>query len=143
MCNHISSNEALAENITPMATYSTYYLLTIRKSAVYSPVSQDEINNVYDFLSARLQSFKVILYNYEVDPKYDQLHSHAIISINQYFHFTSYNKFGEFFIHWKPIKDIKNSFKTINNYLHKQAWDKYKQEQILITNHYRHNYGFI
>ncbi len=143
MCQHLNSNEALAENNRPMDTSLTYYLITIIKSARKDMVYKSELDSIYDFLKYNLSTLHVLLHCYEIDDTYYQLHSHAIVSISQYFKYLHYNNLNGYFIHWKKIKEIKRDFPRVNKYLHKDAHDKFVQEHILITNYYNNNYGFV
>ncbi len=143
MCQHINSNEVLTENLRPYDTSRTYYLLTIVKSQRKDVIYQADIDKVYDYLKWNLQSLHVHMHCYEIDSTYNQLHSHAIISIDQYFKFLHYNTFKGFYIKWDIIDKINDDFKWVNRYLHKDAHNKYIQEEILTRNYYNNNYGFL
>ncbi len=142
MCQHINSNEALAENIRPLDTSLTYYLITIVKSRRKEAVELFELEGVKSFLQKNLRSIKFLLWCHELDHTYYQLHAHAIISIDEWFRYMNYNQIGKFHIQWDVIRHIKRDFIRLNKYLHKQAHDKYKQEQLYTINFYRGINGF-
>lgn len=140
MCQHINSNE-WNENIRPLDTSLTWYLVTIIRSQRKQHVEQYELDEVYDYLRVNLNSLKVKIFCYEIDSTYNQLHSHAVVSVNQYFKFLKYNKFKGFFIKWDVIRQLE-TFPKINKYLHKDAYNRYEQEFILIRNSYQNINGF-
>lgn len=114
------------------------YFLTIRKHNVLHYVSEENIASVMTELQKRLP-FKVIDVVYEIDHKYDQLHSHVIIKSHKWINYKNNTSINGFRVYWKPIINGV----PVKSYMHKDSCNKYEQEQILITNYYRHNYGFV
>lgn len=143
MCEHINSNEVLAENLRQRDTKVSYYLITIIKSQRKDHVTEGDLDSIYHILKQRLRTLQVLLHCYEVDNTYNQLHLHAIVSINQFFKYIHNNQINGFHIDWKPVNRIRRDFSTINAYLHKDACDYYAQEQILTINDYNSYYGFV
>lgn len=113
------------------------YFLTIAKHQVKDYVSECQITDVINELKLNLP-FKVISIVYEISRKYDQLHSHVLIKSNRYINYKLYTSIKGFRVYWLAVKDRK----PVISYMNKDSCNKYEQEQILITNYYRHNYGF-
>ncbi len=114
------------------------YFLTIRKHQVKDYVSEEDLQCILKCLGDRLQ-FIVIDLIYEIDSKYDQLHAHLVIETNRSVYYKNHSSINGFRIYWLPA----NGRKRIINYMHKDSSNKYEQEQIILSNHYRHHYGFI
>lgn len=113
------------------------YFLTIAKHQVKDYVSEFNIACVIHELKRRL-SFKVIDIVYEIDRKYDQLHCHVLIRSHRFINYKNNTSIIGFRVYWLPVKGDKG----VISYMHKDSCNKYEQEQILLTNYYRHHYGF-
>jgi len=114
------------------------YFLTIRKHQVLDYVSVEDLLDILQCLKKDLQ-FIVISFSYETDPKYDQLHAHLIIKTKRSVYYKKHSSINGFRLYFVPIY---NSNKTLS-YMNKDSTNKYEQEQIIITNYYRHHYAFI
>ncbi len=118
------------------------YMITIRKHQVKDYVSKEDLDIVYNKLNTKLlndnikQIYKKVVY--EIDPHYNQLHSHCLLYISQRPLFKRYSSFIGFRVFWRPIYDLKGAI----GYLEKDAYNEFAQELILIENFYNSNYGF-
>lgn len=78
--------------------------------------------------------------SYEID-KRNRLHMHTMMcrkkAVQNPFQYAT----KEHSIHITLIDD--GGYETVRNYILKNAYNEYEQEQILIMNYYQHNYGFI
>ncbi len=115
------------------------YLLTIRKHQVKHYITQHDLDSVVDYLKWKHDSLYVYKTAYEIEDKYKQLHMHAIVSLSHIICYRDNNKYGDYKIHWSPI----NSYYGAMKYITKDSFNKYEQQQILETNYFNHNYGFI
>ncbi len=114
------------------------YFLTIAKHQVKDYVSECQITDVIKELQGKL-FFRIIDVVYEIDTKYQQLHSHVLIRSRRFINYKNYTSIQGFRVYWKAVINRD----PVQGYMHKDSCNKYEQEQILITNYYRHNYGFI
>ncbi len=114
------------------------YFLTIRRHNVKLYVSEQDILNVLCELDRRMNiKFKYIVY--EIDNKYNQLHSHMLARTDKPVLFKNNSSINGFRVYWLHVYDGQ----PLVCYLHKDSCDKYQQEEILITNYYRQHYGFL
>ncbi len=114
------------------------YFLTIRKHNVKDYVSERNISDILVELQRRL-SLKIIDVVYEVENKYAQLHCHVIVKTVSSVYYKKHSSINGFRVYWRPVV---NRAKVLS-YMHKDSCNKYEQEQIIVENYYRHNYGFI
>ncbi len=115
------------------------YLLTIRKHQVLDQISELDIDEVIDYLKAKLKSINIVHQCYEIDKTYNQLHYHAVVTLVHKVWYKDNSKYKGFRIHWSPIGNLCGAIQ----YVLKEASNKYEQEQILIKNYYCNHYGFI
>ena len=113
------------------------YFLTIRKHQVKDYVSEDDLVNILNTLERRLPLIVTDVV-YEIDSKYEQLHSHIILKTPLSVYYKQHSSINGFRVYWRKVVDLKPTY----SYMHKDSCNKYEQEQIIITNYYRHNYGF-
>lgn len=116
------------------------YFLTIRKFKVKEYVSPKELDAVLLTLQ-QLYSIIPKEKGAEIDPKYHQLHAHCIMSSTNKIRYKNLSRIGPFRLFWKEIK-TQHDYKKISNYIKKNAYNQYKQEEILIRNYYNHHMGF-
>ncbi len=114
------------------------YLLTIAKHQVKDYVSQNDLLRVHTALKCRLADLYVPLVAYEISPKYRQLHMHGIALTKRAVFFKENCSILGFRIQWRKIYDLEKAIQ----YVYKDAYNSYIQEQILIMNYYSHHYGF-
>ncbi len=114
-------------------------MITIRKHQVLDYVTQHDLDKVIGCLKWKHDSLRIMKHTYEIEDKYKQLHLHAVVYINRLLRYIDNNKFLDFKIHWSPVTSLSGAIK----YITKDSKNRYEQEQILITNYYNHNYGFI
>ncbi len=114
------------------------YFLTIRKHQVKDYVCVEDLLDVLKCLGDLVQ-IKVLEITYEIDPKYQQLHSHIIIQTKRFISYRKLTSIHGFRIYWKFIKDKL----TTLCYMHKDSCNEYEQQQVIISNYYRHHYGFV
>jgi len=114
------------------------YFLTIRKHQVKDYVSDNDLSNIIELLKSRLPC-EVSDLVYEIDNKYNQLHSHLIVRSQKSIFYKKNSSINGFRLYWLLIDHNK---KAVMSYIHKDSYNKYEQEQIILTNFYRHNYGF-
>ncbi len=113
------------------------YFLTIRKHQVKDYVTKEDLDHILICLKLRLP-LKVSDVTYEMDNKYGQLHSHIILSTLRSVYYKKHSSINGFRVYWRLINEKEPTY----NYMYKDSVNKFDQEQILITNYYRHNYGF-
>lgn len=113
------------------------YFLTIRKHQVKDYVTKEDLDHILICLKLRLP-LKVAEVTYEMDTKYGQLHSHIILSTRKGVYYSKHSSINGFRVYWREIYSKEPTY----GYIHKDSVNKFEQEQILITNYYRHNYGF-
>lgn len=117
------------------------YFLTVRAHNVKQYVSEWELIKVFRELERRIDiQFSDTVY--EMDHTYDQLHCHTIVQSNKSITYKSNSSISGFRLFWKPIKTILDRQRIIS-YIHKDCANEFDKEQILLTNYYRHHYGFI
>ncbi len=116
------------------------YFLTIRKHNVKDYVSERNIKDITSELKNKL-TLEICDLVYEIDDRYNQLHSHVIVKSNRSIYYKDNTSTKGFRIYWKPIPTRRDRERIVS-YMHKDSCNKYEQEQIIITNYYRHNYGF-
>ncbi len=110
------------------------YFITIRKHRTTDYVTVEQIGEVITVLCNNLKSLNLLHYTYEVDKKYNQLHLHAIVNIDQYFKYNKLLSIKGFRIYWKQIYDISR----LISYLTKQSQTAEELESLLIINKYTH-----
>lgn len=115
------------------------YLITIRKHRVKEYVNRHDLDDAYDSIMLKNSELKTIVFSYEIDPTYKQLHMHLVVHSNYKIYYKDNSKFNGFRIHWSPIGDERGAIK----YIFKEAYNMYEQEHILIRNYYNHHYGFV
>lgn len=113
------------------------YFLTIHKHQVKDYVSVQDIEDLLKSLRFLL-TFKVIKITYEISRTYNQLHAHLLVQTNKVIYYKKYSSIDNFRLYWLPAVDGEKIFK----YMTKDSSNKYEQQQIIITNYYRHHYGF-
>ncbi len=113
------------------------YFLTIRKHQVKDYVSEEDLVSILNTLERRLPLIVTDVV-YEIDPKYLQLHSHIILKTPYSVYYKQHSSINGFRVYWRKVEDLKPTY----SYMHKDSCNKYEQEQIIISNYYRHNYGF-
>lgn len=116
------------------------YFLTIRAHNVKVYVSEREIEDIVSELKARLD-IHISDLTYEIDKKYNQLHSHLMIRSRKNVYYKDNSSIRGFRVYWKPIC-CSTDRSTVLLYIHKDSSNKYEQEQIIQTNYYNHHYGF-
>ncbi len=114
------------------------YFLTIRKHQVKDYVRVEDLQDIVKCLSHQLE-FTLIDLAYELDPKYQQLHSHLMVQTLRTVYYKKHSSIKGFRLYWRLVVDQSPT----KRYIHKNSHNKYEQEQIIITNYYRHHYGFI
>ena len=121
--------------VTTMDKYGDDYFITIRKHQVKDYVDVQEIMEIISYLMGRLSSLRLGSNAFEIDKRYNQLHFHVIVSVNEYFKFKGISSIRGFRVYWKKIYNHKGLIR----YLYKDSPNKYKQEEIINTNYYTHN----
>ncbi len=114
------------------------YMVTIAKCQKLDYVEPFQLNNVMLWLKLRLSTLNVDDFTFENDGKYRQLHMHSIVTVKRPVYYKYNNKHNGFYIDWKPITDLEGAYR----YIHKHAYNKYEQENIITDNYIRHNYMF-
>ncbi len=117
------------------------YMITIRKHQVKDFVSVSELRDTLDYLIIEQLGWSTCCISnvvYEIDPIYSQLHLHCIMHAKRNFKYSRYTRAGPFRIHFRRVYDLGG----MERYLTKQIPDKYRQEQLIIENHYNYHYGF-
>lgn len=114
------------------------YFLTIRKHQVKDYVSEDDLVSILNTLERRLPIIVTDVV-YEIDSKYEQLHSHIMLKTRKSVYYKQHSSINGFRVYWRKVVDLEPTY----DYMHKDSNNKFDQEQIFITNYYRHNYGFI
>ncbi len=114
------------------------YFLTIRKHQVKDYVSEQDLLDILSCLKDRMP-LKVVDVTYEIDQKYAQLHSHVIARTKKSVYYKKHSSINGFRVYWRLVVDRAPTL----SYMHKDSSNKYEQEQIIQTNYYRNNYGFI
>ncbi len=114
------------------------YFLTIRKHQVKDYVKEEDLQCILTCLERRLPLI-VTDVAYEIDPKYLQLHSHILLKTPRSVFYKKHSSINGFRVYWRVVSDHQ----PVCDYIHKDSNDIYKQEEILMTNYYLHNYGFI
>ncbi len=104
------------------------YLITICKAQKLDYVDESELRSVMSYLFEHKHYFKD--YTFERHGKYRQLHCHAIVDTQPIYKTF---KVIPFRVYYSPVYDIKGAM----NYLHKDAYNRYRQEQILAENQYQ------
>lgn len=115
------------------------YFITIRKHQVKDFVDVQDLMNILNYIMHKVPSLRLGANSFEIDKVYNQLHFHAIVTTSHYFNFKGLTSHNGFRIYWKPVY----SKKLLHHYIQKDAFNKYEQEQIIISNYYNHNYGFV
>ncbi len=110
------------------------YFITIRKHQTTDQVLVVDIMKVLRILRNNLQSLKLCYNVYEVDKKYNQLHFHAIVNIDQYFKYNKLLSIDGFRLYWKPVYDINR----LISYMQKQSQTAEEEESRIIINKYTH-----
>ncbi len=113
------------------------YFLTIAKHQVKDYVSEHNLKEIISELHHKLP-FKVISVVYEMSNKYSQLHSHVLIKSRKYINYKQLTSIKGFRVYWLSVENRE----PIMSYMKKDSCNKYEQEQLLVTNYYRHHYGF-
>ncbi len=103
-------NERSENLIKPM------YMVTIRKSQVLDHVTMDMLDRIFNTIVSPLVH-SIICFDYELDPKYKQLHLHALCQLN---YSKRPNHFDGFFIHYEKVK---SSISTAIDYIHKNEFE--------------------
>jgi len=114
------------------------YFLTIVKHKRLDYVSEFEIRSVLDELQKRL-NINLVEVVYEIDNVYGNLHGHVLIQSPKCVTYKKHSSIKGFRVYWVPVYNGN----SLLGYLHKDSINRFEQEQILTTNYYRHNYGFI
>lgn len=116
------------------------YMVTIRKFQVKDFVSSNELINIQGYVMQYLNYQPTFRHTvFEVDKKYMQLHMHFIVKSNKKICFKNICRYNQFRIYWVPVYSIKN----VIMYLEKDVYNMYMQGQLIDTNYYKNNYGFI
>lgn len=111
------------------------YFITIRKHRVKDFVDVQEIMNILEKLYTVIPSLRLGINIFEIDKKYNQLHYHAIVKMeNKYFNYKTASSFNGFRIYWSPIY----SHCGLKKYIQKDVHNKYQQEEIINNNFYLH-----
>ncbi len=115
------------------------YFITIEKAQKKDYVTPSELDTVLAELNEKIPDLQIISSVYELGGKYYQLHSHIIVSTFLDIYFKKYSKFGNFRVWWKAVYNKP----CLNRYMLKQCHNSHEQENLLMINHYRHQYGFV
>ncbi len=114
------------------------YFLTVRKHQVKDYVSEYDLKEILNTLERRLPLI-VDDVVFEIDSKYEQLHSHILLRTPKSVYYKKHSSINGFRVYWRLVVDHKPTY----DYMHKDSCNKYEQEQIIISNYYRHHYGFV
>ncbi len=132
-----------------VSTTFLYYLLTIEKCQVKDYVDAHDLISELEHIQGQLSRMSVLDYAMEAHGMYMQLHLHALIRIDYNFKYSSISKHNGYKFHWSRLYDKVDIdrvslyfYNRLGGYIHKNAWDLVRQEQILDENYYRYNYGF-
>ncbi len=118
-----------------------YYLFSIHKHRVLEYVSSDDLISILNTLRAKLPRSTFIMdYAMEAHGLYIQLHLHGIIRSIKRINYTKLTSIRGFRIHWNRFQQSDRD--KVASYIHKNAHDYYRQDQILAENYYRYHYGF-
>ncbi len=110
------------------------YFLTIRKHQTLDYVKVSQIDAIMQELTKHLQTLKVCHSIYEVDKKYNQLHYHVIVYIDQYFKYTKLVSINGFRLYWSKVYNINR----LLLYMLKQTQTAEEEESNIIINKYTH-----
>ncbi len=117
------------------------YLVTISCQQKLIEVSQSDLHEVIMWLKMNINSLHIYHYSYETTGKYNQLHFHAIAGMTGMW--KPFTQWGEapytktYRIQWSKIADYPGAL----DYVYKDTNNNPSiQDQILILNHYKHNY---
>lgn len=113
--------------------YSKYtYMVTIAKHQVKDYVQPGDIYKVMEELKWRFPSLHFSVLGFELMPKYNQLHCHAIAELNEAVFYRKNSSIFGFRIQWSPVRELAGAIQ----YCMKDAYNKYAQQQILDINRY-------
>lgn len=113
--------------------YSKYtYMVTIAKHQVKDYVDKSDIDLVLKTLKERFNTLDYIVIGYELMPKYNQLHCHAVVQLMENVYFKKNNSILGFRVQWSPCKNMNGAIQ----YCTKDAYNKYAQQQIHDINKY-------
>lgn len=115
------------------------YLITVRKHQVKDYVDKSMLDEAMGYLKFKHNTLHIVDQCYEIDSKYKQLHYHAVVEIKHRIVYKDNSRYKLYRIHWVPVRDLEGALR----YIKKQAYNKYKQEEILMINYYNNNYAFI
>ncbi len=132
-----------------VSTTFLYYLLTIEKHQVKDYVDSYDLISELAYIQVQLSRMSVLDIGLEAHGMYMQLHLHALVRIDYNFRYSSICKHNGYRFHWARLYDKVDIdrvslyfYNRLGGYIHKNAWDNYRQEQILDENYYRYHYGF-
>ncbi len=139
------SQEELRRSLRNAETFNTNgtttYFISIHKHQVRDYVTKPEIDDIIIQLKWKEPSLHIRDSAYELGHKYNQLHYHAIVTVNSHFRYMSATKLDGYRIYWKRVIDTKDICK-ISTYIHKTVSNRFDLEQVLQCNFYLHNYAF-
>ncbi len=121
------------------------YIVTVTAFNKNIWISKDNLDDVIRWLSAN-KNITISNAVYETSGLYNQLHIHALATVNYGFKYASYTKYGDdehciaFKVHWRYVKHAERDKSRIMRYLSKDSTNAIEQEQILILNYYKGNY---
>ncbi len=118
------------------------YLLTISAQQKNDFIQKWQLDDVCLWLKMNIASLHIQPLVYETSGKYNQLHLHAIVTIDKYLSYRPFTAYGEknktlntFRIQWSKVDNLSGALQ----YLQKDLWYE-SQGEILIRNFYKYNY---
>ncbi len=119
-----------------------FYLLTISCQQKTDFIQKYQLDEVCLWLKMNIASLHIQPHVYETSGKYNQLHYHALVSVDKYFYYRPFTAYGEknktistFRIQWSKVDNLSGALQ----YLRKDLWHA-SQGEILIRNFYKYNY---
>ncbi len=115
------------------------YMVSIHAHDVKRYVGKDDLDDIlstiYDY-----SHYRSISGQYEISPKYNQLHYHGILQFNRRIGYVTekLTSLQGFRVWWRPTFNIKGALA----YCSKDSTSVAEQQSILDENYYSHNYGF-
>ncbi len=117
-----------------------FYLLTISCQQKKDFIQKYQLDEVCLWLKMNIASLHIQPYVYETSGKYNQLHYHAIVSVDKYFRFKPFTACGSiettntFRVQWSKVDNLSGALQ----YIQKDLWYA-SQGEILIRNYYKYN----
>ncbi len=112
-----------------------YYILTIVKHQRLDYVSLQSIRQVIISIKLKIPLHFCGPEGYELDPKYKQLHYHALVSLPRGFSYKDHTSIDGFRLFYRAIADHEDLNYT-TSYIEKETTNKYLLEQIQLENYY-------